>query len=735
MKKKVISSLVVACACVLAAGVTQLNGVPASAASISYTNESSPIQMVSGASVRVSQSESSGIRFAAQIDKAAYDALETENGAANVSAGIIIVPSDYLGGDTGATAFTHEALSEKYGTAYSYKETSGFVLNGDYYEFAYSLTDLKEYNYARDFCATAYVKVGDSYTYASFNQETDARNIYEVASDAYNDRSTTQEGKYTTEIDGTYSKLTAKGLEAAKGYMDKIADIKVDDGALTIANNTDYYTSPYAIIGEDGNYAIDGKGVTPVGLFYDGDVVRSDYITDGETQVAVVRSSKATYEGTVATVENGLPANTNPALVNYQDYPDGYVAFNGEYGVGTFIDVTFTGNNMPYVTFFADEINGIICSAGGTGLMAINGLITSEKAVDETTGLLIHSRDDIFKIYTSRQNANIHNAAAATGELAKMTQKALSADETKQYKLTAGTVMSNGKVNLYLALVDATTGAEIARTLQETSLTSGSGNIILFGCMKGENTTTAFSYSMPYAQKVDTNEIVKSQGAIWNSDGSVSLKGVVAANANPGNVKLVSNSYVAFDAEYGLGTTVEVEFQGNNMPYIMFCADEINGDMTSNGGKGYLMINGMVTKDTTTVSASGYVTHTRDDIWTQWNSFSRMDANIDSKAPASGGFENLTQAYLKEHATTNFKLQITFKANWQGTVIVYKTVLTNMDTNEAVVSVSETTTGRTASESQTLLGKDTFSGKIILYANMKGEDAWTTFKYTVPTQA
>ena len=35
-----------------------------------------------------------------------------------------------------------------------------------------------------------------------------------------------------------------------------------------------------------------------------------------------------------------------------------YISFEGDYGVGTYIDFTYKGNNMPQVMLFANNING-----------------------------------------------------------------------------------------------------------------------------------------------------------------------------------------------------------------------------------------------------------------------------------------------------------------------------------------------------------------------------------------
>ena len=32
-----------------------------------------------------------------------------------------------------------------------------------------------------------------------------------------------------------------------------------------------------------------------------------------------------------------------------------YIAYNGDYGLGSLVQVDFTGNNMPYISFFRDD--------------------------------------------------------------------------------------------------------------------------------------------------------------------------------------------------------------------------------------------------------------------------------------------------------------------------------------------------------------------------------------------
>ena len=56
----------------------------------------------------------------------------------------------------------------------------------------------------------------------------------------------------------------------------------------------------------------------------------------------------------------------------------GYAAFEGEYGVGNYVKVDFTGNNLPKVAFFAQEIVGKL-NDGSRGIYVANGHWTDWK--------------------------------------------------------------------------------------------------------------------------------------------------------------------------------------------------------------------------------------------------------------------------------------------------------------------------------------------------------------------
>ena len=150
--------------------------------------------MVNGAAVRMANP--TGLRFTAVIGADYLNALVGD--ATDYSYGIIIAPTDYVAEANGV--FTVEAL-KALSYEVSYKEIKAEKLQNDptadgCYVFTGTLVNVQEANYNRDFSAIAYVKVGDTYYYSSYNEADNSRNIAEVAESACNDTATEQNEVY-----------------------------------------------------------------------------------------------------------------------------------------------------------------------------------------------------------------------------------------------------------------------------------------------------------------------------------------------------------------------------------------------------------------------------------------------------------------------------------------------------------------------------------------------------------
>ena len=185
------------------------------------------------------------------------------------------------------------------------------------------------------------------------------------------------------------------------------------------------------------------------------------------------------------------------------------------------------------------------------------------------------------------------------------------------FKYTVGTYDDNGKVAIDVTLVNLDNNQTVAQLKYTTSIdvsTVVADNIIIYGCVKGSQNSTTFSFSEPYQSKPDDVKLA-SNGASKNSDGTITLAGRgVAGAGHLYQVTAVDNSYVAILGDYGVGTYMDFTFKGNNMPTVMYFANEINGNMgnadvtltptggysshTSLGYKGMIFTNGFYMENT-----------------------------------------------------------------------------------------------------------------------------------------
>ncbi|MBQ4098126.1 MAG: hypothetical protein IJC72_02350, partial [Clostridia bacterium] len=339
-------------------------------------NTTSIAQVVEGASVRVTSAESSGIKFRARLDKTEYNSLySTYEG--KVKAGMIIVPSDYIA-KAGGYAFSDFAAANLTVGANTIDEFDGS--NEDYFEFTMSLVNLKDANYARDFEAIVFIEVDTTDAISGFETYNNkqyaygvrdaacARNIYEVANSTFNDRVNAEDTNHPYLVNGKYMSVDENGLAIVKGYVDGVADIKIANGTPAVANNTEYYTSPYTFSKNSitGDYILNGS---PKSLIVDGERKTDMHVEKGSVEIHTAKTLNATValDGTITTAGRALGNSGQlfgliPGALNAAGSVIGseaaYYAFDGKYGVGTAIDIYFTGNNMPEVMLFADKING-----------------------------------------------------------------------------------------------------------------------------------------------------------------------------------------------------------------------------------------------------------------------------------------------------------------------------------------------------------------------------------------
>ena len=197
--------------------------------------------LLAGASIRADGS--TGLRFGAVYDVAWYDSLSDFFGDKALTPGVLIVPTDYL---ADGTAFTHAALSAKYGVLADIENRQWYAEQNGEYSCYGTLTELRDENYARKFSARAYLKITDDagqtqYLYSEYVEADHARSAHQVATAAYADAS----ADYTPEM-----------REAIKGYLDGVLALIFDGSAVEIAPGPAGYSSPYTLDSVSGETAV-----------------------------------------------------------------------------------------------------------------------------------------------------------------------------------------------------------------------------------------------------------------------------------------------------------------------------------------------------------------------------------------------------------------------------------------------------------------------------------------------
>lgn len=245
--KKCTLFLVIALAITCSAGLVGLFGFNADTA-LASTDKN--VQMVEGASVKA---DKTGIRFQSRINKAYFDGL-----AEGKETGIAIIPQDLLTGE----------LNENTENAALVTAKADPKTDGEYYVYSYALTDITADSYGRGIAARAFVKVGDTYTWAD-NAQT--RSLAYVASAALYAEST---GK--VEYDDAQK-------NTLKGYINgAIANATVDNQQNLIVGETK------SIITIEPKYATDD--LSDLKIIYTSDNAEALAAEDG-----VLKAKKAGY--------------------------------------------------------------------------------------------------------------------------------------------------------------------------------------------------------------------------------------------------------------------------------------------------------------------------------------------------------------------------------------------------------------------------------------------------------
>ena len=569
-------------------------------------NPTGNICISEGASIRVVENNKSGIRYEAYVNKSWYSGLE------NAQAGAIIVPNDYVetaikeGGSFSlnnlmAVVSTYELPFQAVDTA----QLKDF--NTDYYSYALTMTNIKDTNYAKEFVGIAYVRTSSTVegaenvsgkngladgNYVVAYNENNVRSVYEVA--------------YKTLTSGEELAVDETVL---KSYVDGVAVVSNTNEGITIANNDKVgYTSPYQVYGSNDEYIVTSATANAKNIIYNGERQTSFPIEDDGVTIHATKTNgveNIDVNGNITLKGQETLANVNTGTLRVLD--NSYFALNEKYGAGTYVEFEFTGNNMPQLCFFADEINEYMSygtkdstEVNNTGFLVLNGI--SADANGWNNAIKAYGA---YRYGYGDENTTYIVNKTETG----MSQSVLVLDKT--YRLVIGTHVVSDKVYLEMFLFDKATNIKISSLDVSTGKAqtyfdeSGnpSGYIIAYAGLKGGEDTTFKFNGVGLESDFDTVGTVSTtitlSGANPNNRNSATFSGATTSQLTGHQTLLDKDDK---PANYGLNTYLDISFTGNNMPIMTFFAKEdsgaiANGWGTDETGAGIIMFNGLVNKN------------------------------------------------------------------------------------------------------------------------------------------
>ncbi len=496
-------------------------------------------------------------------------------------------------------------------------------------------------------------------------------------------------------------------------------------------------------------------------------------------RIVLGQSTKVDPETGIATLI-GSAANIDLSTNGLMAMDSGYLGWQGNYGLNTFVDFEFTGNNIPNVIFFADEINNELTYGGKTedseknkGLMVISGIYGAYSpganivACSDTVAVFGPNRyDNGWSMTDGRWCAKSGVPAPVyvgggyknpiPEEYALLTQDGLRADTTgRTYRYVIGTygVTSGSTTAIYLEmrLYDvANPDKPLFVVQQDTKLTTDKfifdgnefkgGNIVVIAPSKEESVISQIKVSAPYIGKPYN---ITEKNMTENEDGSYTLKGAYAANANSGtfrsdyeNLGSVTGfkAYTGANEEgYGLGTYLDISFKGNNMPILTFFADETSGAIAEGvlpgkTGAGMLILNGLVNKNSDSPAYTdqlriygpykyGVKNDNDEYIYNRENKDYFVSSKKESKLLA-------LQALAQDNLDENIEYRLIIGAIEKNGYICFDIQLVNVTANELIVDKRATThvSVDAMKDALGLSSSDELKGFIVASGAFKGVD-------------
>lgn len=300
------------------------------------------------------------------------------------------------------------------------------------------------------------------------------------------------------------------------------------------------------------------------------------------------------------------------------------IKLNGNYGLGTMLDINFKGKGMPYISFFEDpNAQGNYDIAYKKGILFFNGFSTpSGELVDYAlwSGGSHMVTDDGFW-----NNSDGKNCLDGTKD-ASSPFSLCQLNENMNYRLIIG-ILSGAETETDVNLSQYRAYARISSIADdgtETILGTIDKNVYLKDLtdadVKDSQKTFALRYfdggsigiyaPMKYGATVRINGVynwnsnptsVDATTKTWMQENNVTISGVTEIGADntfalaPAltvvrdaktyqSNQMTLHSYIAFNENYGLNNYLDIEFKGREMPYIGFFENAVSTSLFAGNG-------------------------------------------------------------------------------------------------------------------------------------------------------
>lgn len=614
-------------------------------------------EMEQGAYIRIdTENNENGIRFRAKFSDDVKDKIESAT-----EYGFLVFPQQYLV-DSEVTDYATEL--KQYVKIVSDK--SSYVENGSNY-LNCALVDIREYNRSLEFTAVCYYIDNGTYNYADLDHNF-SRSLTSLLSKAYINENAKVADKaanrkllaqvydwfpsinYPVQIDSA-SALSSIAEEVAAGETFNMVEFKLTENV--------YLGSEFTPIAStfNGTIDVDNKEVT----FLYGKEICADNTkvvnntniksipetTDSATEQWMTENNVTQYGVKTIGADNTFTMYASSMTISGKcpvDHGNPYIAFNGNYGAGTFVSLDFVGKAMPYVSFFNKNVTNSMMD-GEDGILLVNGVGGYNTAGVYTTS--------IDKAYTVMAPKKAESGNYWSGERTTLTsQDPLGDSDSKKfgaanlvdgtnYRLVVGITYcqagtgANAKFTVNAKLINVDTNTCVSTLVTPCTLngkittTIGddyfSGSIVIYGSTFGETVVKNISvdengsFGLYGLQNLEVNEVTqtwidKNSIKYYNaetiaSDGTFTLaQNKYILNDGTKNINMYNDApYLALDQDINFaGTAISFDFSGKNMPFIGLAQSNLTSSWT-NEISGLLIANGFY--DYNNIGASGRYTN------------------------------------------------------------------------------------------------------------------------------